>query len=75
MDAQSRRLRLPSPWRRRDSNCDTNSKPIAYIYIHAYTYSDRNAKPDAYGHVRGGLHDSYYCWHHNPRRHGYRQPL
>ena len=40
MDAQSRRLRLPSAWRRGDSNCDTNSKPITDIYIHAYTYSD-----------------------------------
>jgi hypothetical protein len=75
MDAQPRRLRLSFAWRRGDSNCDTNSKPITYIYIHAYTYSDRYAQPNAYPHVRGGLHDIYYHWQYNRRGHGYRQPL
>ena len=39
VDAQSRRVRFSSAWRR-ESKSHTNSKPITDIYIHAYTYSD-----------------------------------
>jgi hypothetical protein len=66
VDAQSRRVRFPSAHRRRVANSD--SKPIAYIYIHAYADSDRFANPDAYRHVRGELHDVDWHRQHNRRR-------
>jgi hypothetical protein len=69
------------------SNADSVAKRYCYCYCNTYGYSYSHAygnanfyvvtsaKPDTYRHLYGGLHDGYYHWHGQCRRHRYRQPL
>src|SRR6266478_3062631 len=53
------------------ANTNTNTNTNSHSHAHTYTDSDGNANR----HLPGNLYDSYYHWHHNRRRHRYRQPL